>query len=151
MHVYLACLISLAYVPGALEYMECHVPWERLAVFLNTLGRSGVVDSHVEGSDFPLSLSGTGRQLPEDFVMRGLVWSPNYLPADFFEGQVVDEDERTLELPSHAAPRTERCLYIGVQLAACDRWLIYNSTTKEFTATALGVAMYGSDDAYTLS
>ena len=50
--------------------------------------------------------------------MRGLVWSPYYLPADFFKGQVVDEDERTLELPSHAGPRTERCLYIGVQLAA---------------------------------
>jgi Est1 DNA/RNA binding domain len=118
MHLYLAFLLSLASVPGALEYVEGHVPWEKLVVFLNTLGRSGVVDAHVEGSDFPQSLSGTGRQLPEDFVMRGLVWSPYYLPAGFFEGQVVDEDERTLELPSHAAPRTERCLYIGVQLAA---------------------------------
>jgi hypothetical protein len=62
-------------------------------------------------------MSGTGRQLPEDFIMRGLVWAQNYFPVDFFDGQIVDEDERNLELPSHAAPRAERCLWLGVQLA----------------------------------
>jgi len=46
MHVYLAFLLSLASVPRALEYVEGHVPWEGLVVFLNTLGRSGVVDAH---------------------------------------------------------------------------------------------------------
>jgi hypothetical protein len=35
-----------------------------------------------------------------------------------YEGQVVDEDERTLELPSHAAPRAERSLWIGKQHAS---------------------------------
>jgi hypothetical protein len=29
----------------------------------------------------------------------------------------VDEDERALELSSHAAPRAERCLWLGIQLA----------------------------------
>ena len=66
----------------------------------------------------PQQLSGTGRQLPEDFVMRGLIWAQHYFPPGFFEGQVVDEDERKLELPSHAGPRAERCLWLGVRLAS---------------------------------
>lgn len=77
-----------------------------------------MVESRFEGTDFPQQMSSTGRQLPEDFVMRGLVWAQHYFPADFFGGQVVDEDERNLELPSHAAPRAERCLWLGVQLAS---------------------------------
>ena len=118
MHVILAYLYGLAFLPNALIYVEGHVPWENITVFLNTLGRSGVVEAHFEGEDFPQQMSGTGRQLPEDFVMRGLIWAQHYFPADFFNGQIVDEDERALELPSHAAPRAERCLWLGVQLAS---------------------------------
>jgi hypothetical protein len=44
---------------------------KNITIFLNTLGRSGVVESRFEGTDFPQQMSGTGRQLPEDFVMRG--------------------------------------------------------------------------------
>lgn len=123
LHLTLAFLWSLSYVPGALIYVENYVPWERLVLSLNTLSRSGVVDARVESKEFPQQQSGTGRQLPEDFPMRGLIWAPYYFPADFFEGQVVDEDERTLELPSHAAPRAERCLWLGVRLASV-RWTI---------------------------
>jgi hypothetical protein len=118
-HVILAFLHSLASVPGALLYFEKQVPWENTAIFLNSLlGRYGTVESHYEGNTFPQPLSGTGRQLPEDFVIRGLIWAKHYYPHGFFEGQVVDADERTLELPSHIAPRAERCLWLGIQLAS---------------------------------
>jgi hypothetical protein len=118
MHVILAYLFGLAFVPNALTYVEGCVPWEDIIVFLNTLGRSGVVEARFEGTDFPQHMSGTGLQLPEDFVMRGLNWAQHYFPAEFFSGQIVDEDERNLELPSHAPPRAERCLWLGVQLAS---------------------------------
>ena len=118
MHVVLAYLFGLAFVPNALTYVEGYIPWENITIFLNTLGRSGVVESRFEDRDFPQQMSGTGRQLPEDFLMRGLVWAQHYFPPDFFSGQIVDEDERNLELPSHAAPRAERCLWLGVQLAS---------------------------------
>jgi hypothetical protein len=64
-------------------------------------------------------MSGTGRQLPEGFIMRGLVWAQHCLPINFFGGQVV---ERNLELPSHAVPRAERCLWLGVQLSSVSYW-----------------------------
>lgn len=77
-----------------------------------------MVEIHFEGTDFPQQMSGTGRHLPEDFIMRGLIWVQRYFPADFFGGQVVDEDERNPELLSHAAPRAERCLWLEVQLSS---------------------------------
>jgi hypothetical protein len=118
MHLILAYLFGLAFIPNALLYVEGCIPWENITIFLNTLGRSGVVESRFESEDFPQQLSGTGRQFPEDFVMRGLIWTQQYFPAQFFSGQIVDEDERNLELPSHAAPRAERCLWLGVRLAS---------------------------------
>jgi hypothetical protein len=116
-HVMLAFLYSLSFVPEALLYVEAIFPWMSLALFLNTLGRSGAVDARFEGTEFPMPLSGTGRQLPEDFTLRGLAWAKHFYPADFFESQVVDEDERALELLSMAAPREERCLWLGIQIA----------------------------------
>jgi hypothetical protein len=118
LHVTLAFLWSASYVPGALIYLENYVPWENLVLSLNTLNTSGVVYSRIETAEFPQQQSGTGKQLPEDFPMRGNVWAPYYFPHDFFTGEVVDEDERTLELPSHASPRAERCLWLGIRLAS---------------------------------
>ena len=155
LHVTLAFLWSLSFVPGAIFYFESYVPWAKLVTFLNTVGRSGVYDAQVESAEFPQSRGGVGRQLPEDFPMRGLIWSYFYYPQDFFTGQVVDEDERALELPSHALMRAERCLWLGVRLASVskhdrqarhrqwkaqtdlsklDRYFTYNFETKQFVA-----------------
>jgi hypothetical protein len=170
MHVQLAYLWSLAHVPGALQYVQAHIPFEGIVSFLNTLGRSGVDESRVIGDDFPQQLSGTGRQLPEDFPMRGLIWAQYYYPAAFFQGQVVDEDERTLDLPSHAAPRAERCLWLGYQLArvSCHhilniphtandvklgRWISYDKESKQFSVTEsfLNQGMISESRSHTLS
>ncbi|KAK5332290.1 hypothetical protein LTR98_011577 [Exophiala xenobiotica] len=66
LHLTLAFLWSLSYVPGALVYLENYVPWSKLVLSLNSIHRSGVVDARVESRDFPQQQSGTGRQLPED-------------------------------------------------------------------------------------
>ena len=118
MRVVLAYLFGLAFVPNILTYVEDYFLWEDIRIFLNTIGRSGVAESRFEDTDFPQQMSGTGRQLPEDFAMRGLVWAQHYFPAEFFSGHMVDEDERNLELPSHTAPRAERCLWLGVRLSS---------------------------------
>ncbi|KAK5188818.1 hypothetical protein LTR72_011402 [Exophiala xenobiotica] len=118
LHFTLAFLWSLSYIPGGLVYLESYVPWEKLVLSLNSMNRSGVVDARIESREFPQQQSGTGSQLPEDFLLRGFKYTSYYFPDDFFEGQVVDEDDRTLELPSHAASRAERCLWLGVRLAS---------------------------------
>ncbi|KIW21856.1 uncharacterized protein PV07_12723 [Cladophialophora immunda] len=149
LHLTLAFLWSLSYVPGALIYVENHVPWSVLVLCLNSMSRSGVVDAHVESTEFPQQQSGTGRQLPEDFPIRGLVWAPYYFPSDFFEGDVVDEDERQLELPSHTAPRTERCLWLGARLASLNRYITYDRSTKQFGCTSFALSLSENISMYT--
>lgn len=117
-HVFLAFIWSLAHVPTILLHIESHIPWKGIAFFLNTVDRLGVKDAHFEGNMFPPSGNGIRRQLPEDFVMRGLLWAQYYFPTDFFLDASVDEDERTFELPCHNANRAERCLWLGWQLAS---------------------------------
>lgn len=116
-YIMLAFIWALACVPAALGYLEAHIPWNKIVIFLNTIGRSGIVDANFECDTFPPSLSGTGRQLPEDFIIRGLVWAQYYFPTGFFDDALENEDERSLELPSHGISRAERCLWLGRQLA----------------------------------
>jgi len=61
MHVVLAYLFGLAFVPNALIYIGGIIPWENITIFLNTLSRSGVVESCFEGTDSQQQMSGTGR------------------------------------------------------------------------------------------
>ncbi|KIW38252.1 hypothetical protein, variant 2 [Exophiala oligosperma] len=142
LHFTLSFLWGLSDVPEALIYLENYVPWDKLVLSLNSMSRSGVVDNEVEAPGFPQQQSGTGRQLPEDFLMRGFKWSHcHYYDPEFFEGQVTDEDDRTLELPSHAAPRAERCLWLGVRLASLKRYITYDSSSKQFSCTEFTQAL----------
>jgi hypothetical protein len=75
MHVILTYLFGLAFVPNALMFVEGWLLWENIVISLNTLGREGVIEARFEGAEFPQQISGIGRQLPEDFVMRGLTWA----------------------------------------------------------------------------
>jgi len=123
MHMILAYLLALTWIPGASLYIEACIPWEILVQFLNTVGRSGVSYDNIESNVFSKSYGGGNkRQLVEDFAMRGLMLMAYYYPINFFgEEGLVDEDERLLEQPSHQAPRVERCLYAAIQLASTVR------------------------------
>ena len=49
MHVILAYLFGPALVPNALIYIEGWLPWQNIVIFLNILGRSGVIEAHITG------------------------------------------------------------------------------------------------------
>ncbi len=69
--------------------------------------------SRVWGEGFPKTSDGVDRPLPEDFALRGQLYSQNYFPGNWF--QVIEE--RALELSSMAAPRLERILWLGIRIA----------------------------------
>lgn len=137
----LGFLRSLAYVGKPLIFIEAYVPWYSIVTFLNTLGRSGVSDERVEAAVFPEALSGSGRQLPEEFLARGNFWAQHVFPPDYFQHDITDEDERHLERASHIAPRNERCLFLGVQIAALGRYINYDTLTKRFSVTELALQL----------
>lgn len=136
MYMVLAYLLGLTWFPGASIYIERAIPWQQLVQFLNTIARSNNISFQVIQSDwFPRTFGGNGRQLPEEFMMRGLHVMPCFFPSDWFQVQLVDEDERCLENASHQGPRIERCLWAAVQLSKFNRWIVYDETTKQFQAT----------------
>ena len=116
-HTYLVFLWSLVDVEKAMKLIEMDVPWSKLASFLTTLAKHQVMTPRIINEAFPKPEADAGRPLPEDFVMRGQLWSNNYFPNTWFEDAKVDDEERSLELPSFAAPRIERILWLGLRVA----------------------------------
>ena len=112
-NTYLTFLHCLVDVKEAMQHVEMDIPWLELASFLTALAKPEAVASKVFSSGFPKPDQGVGRPLPEDFIMRGQVWIQGFFPIRWFEDAMVDDEERTLELPSMAAPRRERILWLG--------------------------------------
>ena len=117
-HVYLVFLWSLAAVETAMKCVEHDVPWTEICAFLNTLAKPNAMPSRVQGDVFPKPDEGVGRPLPEDFIIRGQMYSQDYYPETWFTDAMIDDEERVLELPSMAEPRAERILWLGFRLVS---------------------------------
>ncbi len=117
-HVSFVFLWSVALVEEAIKYVERDVPWPDICHFLNTLAKPDAMTPRVWGDGFPKPNDSVGRPLPEDFILRGQLYSQTYFPKNWFQEATVDDEERTLELPSMAAPRVERILWLGIRIAS---------------------------------
>lgn len=114
-HTFLAFIWSSALIPQSMMHIQADIPWTKLAIFLNTLIQP---ETEVpESNQFPIFETGSSKQLPEDFLIRGLAWSQLYYPENFFLEAFYNED-RNLELPSVVILRTQRCLRLGICIAS---------------------------------
>ncbi|KAI1906459.1 hypothetical protein LOZ65_006862 [Ophidiomyces ophidiicola] len=131
-HVSLAFIWVLAMVPDAMSHIQHEIPWAALVRFLNALNTQDLHAPHLRSTAFPASDS-PRHHLPEDFPMRGLIWSQFYYPAGFFEvSSLADEEKRYLERPSVTRLRTESCLWLGHNLASLDVWFTFDDRTGRF-------------------
>lgn len=125
-HVVMAFLFSLAktlaltrriFASGLvdLQLVLEQVPWGSLCEFLNgsifNIPRKG----HVH--PFPLASSDPLRPLPEDYMLRGLIWTADYFPSNWFETH-VDMDDRFLDSTSSSKLRVERIIWLAHQLCS---------------------------------
>lgn len=99
-------------------YIEQDVPWTEICSFLDTLAKTNTLTFRVQADNFPKPEEGVGHPLPEDFIIRGQMYSEWYFPETWFKDTMIDDEERLLELPSMAAPRAERILWLGYRLAS---------------------------------
>jgi hypothetical protein len=127
-HVMLCFLSSFAsstYVSDLLD----DAPWSELAAFLNTLVKTETqiqsrsqnqtqnLDTLLAADVFPAAGErGDELPLPEDYRVRGLIWSQDCFPKKWFERE-HDEEERYFELASTVKNRMKRLLRLGVQLS----------------------------------
>ena len=106
--------------------MVDQTPWTELVSFLNTL----IKIETQKNSDLsigtlisqPLFPEGEDNNdidelpLPEDHLVRGLIWAQEYLPPNWL-GREIDVENRYLELASTVKCRTERVLRLGYRLS----------------------------------
>ena len=81
--------------------------------------------------EFPRLAEESPRPLPEDFAMRGLLWTETYFPPNWFSHQEFSDEQYT-EGASMTEERRERILWLGVRLADPGRWLVYDKTKHQF-------------------
>jgi len=133
-HVYLVFLLSIIKIEKAFVLFEEDIPWRNMASFLNALTKLNTKTSKVFETNFPRPDEGIDRPLPEDFVMRGQLWSEFYFPDTWFSNAAIDEEERTFELSSMLQPRIERILWLGHRIATSGQRLSYDRNSRLFTA-----------------
>ncbi|XPT03184.1 hypothetical protein M3J09_012285 [Ascochyta lentis] len=141
-HVILSFITTLASVPYVSHLVDS-TPWTELVSFLNALIKTECqkttsldVNALLSQPVFPGKNETKERDdlpLPEDYLVRGLIWAQEYLPADWL-GRERDEEERYLELASTAKSRVERVLRLGYRLSTIGPWLSYDQDTHTFAA-----------------
>lgn len=137
LHVRLAFLLYVANREPAMKQLEYHVPWTQLASTLTSLTIAVRSFERVEAEEFPCPEPEEKRPLPEDWNLRGLLWTDGLYPVDWFSLRNFDEDQKSFELPSSTVVRRERILWLGRRLANFKKWILYNDKSKQFRATPM--------------
>jgi hypothetical protein len=113
-HVLLSFLSSFASIKYVARLID-QAPWSDIATSLNTLLKSERPEPFMTASVFPVDRA-DNLPLPEDYLMRGQIWSQRYFPENWFMRE-HDEEDRYLELASTIKSRTERILHLGYHLS----------------------------------
>ncbi|CAI6334507.1 unnamed protein product [Periconia digitata] len=142
-HILLAFFSSFASIGYVAHFLD-HGPWTELAAFLNALLSSERPEKFMSGAVFPTDQV-DALPLPEDYHVRGQIWSQWYFPETWFARE-HDEEDRYLELASTSRARTERVLHLGYRLSTFNRWLSYDTETHTFSAIIDSSANTSSDE-----
>jgi len=84
-HVTLTFMFHMAQHPHSMQLLETEFPWELTSTMLKTLLAScGGFSRRTEDLQFPRPEKDDARPFPEDFAMRGLEWTDDHLPENWF-------------------------------------------------------------------
>ncbi|PVH98421.1 hypothetical protein DM02DRAFT_531208 [Periconia macrospinosa] len=142
-HILLAFFCSFAAIEYVAHFLD-HGPWNEIAAFLNALLSSERPEQFMSGAIFPTDQV-DALPLPEDYHVRGQVWSQWYFPETWFAKE-HDEEDRYLELASTTRARTERVLHLGHRLSTFNRWISYDTQTHTFYAIDSSANASSDDD-----
>ncbi|KAF4772695.1 hypothetical protein HER10_EVM0001611 [Colletotrichum scovillei] len=136
LHVTLVFLHHMSQFPGAMAYMEEKMPWKKISLCLNSAMESCSSVQKIESDDLPHSASRDARPLPEDFALRGFLWTETYYPDEWFS-KIGADTNKTGPLTSWMLQeRMDRCLWLGCRIAKSGVWLQYDKTDGRFRANS---------------
>jgi Est1 DNA/RNA binding domain len=136
-YVTLVFMQYMARHPGGMSYLQAEFPWDPLARMLNTLLGSHGSTNRIEDERFPKAEKDDVRPFPEDFAIRGLLWTEGYFPDGYFSNEKIDEEEKYHELPSMTAERKGRILWLGRRISNRAYGLDFDG--KHFLASKAGL------------
>ncbi|MCJ1308021.1 hypothetical protein MMC25_001671 [Agyrium rufum] len=145
-HVSLVMLWGILQADGAISLLEADVPWANLVRFLNRIITPEKMVPELFEAYFPAGLTDGQRPLPEDWMIRGLIWCKYYFPNDYMKNSGIDEEERSIELPSMAAPRAQRIIWLALRIASVGRWITYDPIETIFLLTDYTASLPDSED-----
>ncbi|KAI1086021.1 hypothetical protein F5B19DRAFT_502258 [Rostrohypoxylon terebratum] len=119
LHVVLVFIYYFTQFPAAMCFIETIFPWKLLSNQLNSLLSSYQSYDRIHNEEFPRQ---DGKSilcpLPEDFAMRGLIWTEGYFPCGWFSQDMNFRASAELD-------RKERVLWIACRIAKLSKWLTY--------------------------
>lgn len=134
LHTQMVFLHHLSKFPSAIKFIEHKYPWRLIATMLNYLKQSCKFEPRMDSEVFPGAENQDHyRPLPEDYAMRGLIYTEEYFPLKWFAGEAVEEDEKYFEQASMVDSRKERILWIGKQISSLNKWLLWDGESAKFT------------------
>ena len=103
-----------------IDKIEKNIFWSAVCNYLNELFAHQLLLSDCQTPSLGFDALGTdvGRPLPEDSVLRGLVYTFQYFPDSWFSHPNEDDEERQLELRPMDAEGIERSLWLGLRTAS---------------------------------
>ncbi|KAF2675462.1 hypothetical protein BT63DRAFT_450451 [Microthyrium microscopicum] len=141
---FVLALVSFFRAPNTFPELQQHiqeflvqVPWEEICNLLNMISASGDYDGRYETFDFLRPVRGDPGPLPEDYLLRGMMFTQTYYPKDWFDEVDVDE-VRMIEHASTEKRREERLLWIGYKFAQYG-CLLYDSSKKRWVVNTESV------------
>jgi hypothetical protein len=132
LNVRLSFMKFIAGNEAAIDQVQDSFPWTLMESMLNSLSTNFQNHQRIESEEFPRP---SDRPLPEDWSLRGLLWTDKLFPSDWFTLNKVDDDEKTFEFASMTNQRKERVLWLGHHLAVSGKWLTYDKQSKQFSVT----------------
>jgi len=124
-HIMLAFLVVLADIksfsaPAQEEYVRAILDgmlWEDLSSFATKLAHSEEFGSRFETTSFLLPEHGDIGILPEDYLLRGQLYTPTLYPDGWWRDGEIDPEEKSIEHASTIRKRGERILNYMYRLA----------------------------------
>ena len=114
------------------------VSWTGLSDYLNALALHHPIEASLldcareKGFSIP-PRKDDAKPLPEDYLLRGLIWTRGYFPSNHFVGHAADEDGRPLmEVEEMQNARAERVLWLGLYFACRTDHLGLDERKKRF-------------------
>lgn len=162
-HVTLVFLRYMAGIEGAFDLISPNFPWKDLCNMLNSVleelrptGMETIMaDKFPRPADTQRRIDGTTlvipekpdttaknesrpssdefRPFPEEWAMRGLIWTQSYFPEDWFKNPNIEAEKHFMEAESmRMQERPERVLWLAMQLTKAASPLQYVPTTRQF-------------------